>query len=159
MTFTVRHNPNCPVSRKVLGLIRASGVEPKIIPCQCAAEHCRHQGIAQLNSASISSCGAWPASLSSLGQLRVAAPFRNRVRREVLQDFDTAPDVHHLDDVSFDKFERCHDLADALAGQVLEIAGFKNLHDPLPDVADEVQFVLGFDQGGQRIGALIGFKL
>jgi hypothetical protein len=61
--------------------------------------------------------------------------------------------------VSFDEFERCHDLADALAGQVMEVAGFKNLDDPLPGVVDEVLFLLSLDQGGQRIGTLIGFKL
>jgi len=31
MTVTIWHNPNCPTSRKVLALIRASGVEPKIV--------------------------------------------------------------------------------------------------------------------------------
>ena len=31
MTVTIWHNPNCSTSRKVLGLIRASGVEPKIV--------------------------------------------------------------------------------------------------------------------------------
>ncbi len=31
MTVTIWHNPNCATSRKVLGLIRASGIEPKIV--------------------------------------------------------------------------------------------------------------------------------
>lgn len=31
MTFTIWHNPNCATSRKVLTLIRASGIEPKIV--------------------------------------------------------------------------------------------------------------------------------
>ncbi len=31
MTVTIWHNPNCSTSRKVLGLIRASGIEPKIV--------------------------------------------------------------------------------------------------------------------------------
>jgi arsenate reductase len=31
MSFTIWHNPNCSTSRKVLGLIRASDVEPKIV--------------------------------------------------------------------------------------------------------------------------------
>jgi len=31
VTVTIWHNPNCSTSRKVLGLIRASGVEPKIV--------------------------------------------------------------------------------------------------------------------------------
>jgi arsenate reductase len=31
MTVTIWHNSNCSTSRKVLGLIRASGVEPKVI--------------------------------------------------------------------------------------------------------------------------------
>src|SRR5262245_17788662 len=31
MTVTIWHNPNCGTSRKVLGLIRAGGVEPKIV--------------------------------------------------------------------------------------------------------------------------------
>lgn len=31
MTLTIWHNPNCSTSRKVLGLIRASGVEPEIV--------------------------------------------------------------------------------------------------------------------------------
>ena len=31
MTVTIWHNPNCSTSRKVLGIIRASGVEPKVV--------------------------------------------------------------------------------------------------------------------------------
>ena len=31
MTVTVWHNPNCSTSRKVLGFIRARGIEPKIV--------------------------------------------------------------------------------------------------------------------------------
>ena len=31
MTVTIWHNPNCSTSCKVLALIRASGVEPKIV--------------------------------------------------------------------------------------------------------------------------------
>jgi arsenate reductase len=31
VTVTIWHNPNCSTSRKVLGLIRASGVKPKIV--------------------------------------------------------------------------------------------------------------------------------
>ena len=31
MTVTIWHNPKCATSRKVLGLIRASGVEPKVV--------------------------------------------------------------------------------------------------------------------------------
>lgn len=31
MTVTIWHNPKCATSRKVLALIRASGVEPKIV--------------------------------------------------------------------------------------------------------------------------------
>jgi arsenate reductase len=31
MIVTIWHNPNCATSRNVLGLIRASGVEPKIV--------------------------------------------------------------------------------------------------------------------------------
>ena len=31
MTVTIWHNPNCSTSRKALGLIRASGVEPQIV--------------------------------------------------------------------------------------------------------------------------------
>jgi arsenate reductase (glutaredoxin) len=31
MTVTIWHNPKCSTSRKVLGLIRARGIEPKIV--------------------------------------------------------------------------------------------------------------------------------
>jgi len=31
MTVTIWHNPKCATSRKVLDLIRASGIEPKIV--------------------------------------------------------------------------------------------------------------------------------
>ena len=31
MTVTIWHNPKCATSRKVLGLIRASGVEPEVV--------------------------------------------------------------------------------------------------------------------------------
>jgi arsenate reductase len=31
MTVTIWHNPKCATSRKVLGLIRAAGVEPNIV--------------------------------------------------------------------------------------------------------------------------------
>jgi arsenate reductase (glutaredoxin) len=31
MTVTIWHNPKCATSRKVLGIIRAAGIEPKIV--------------------------------------------------------------------------------------------------------------------------------
>jgi arsenate reductase (glutaredoxin) len=31
MTVTIWHNPKCSTSRKVLGIIRARGIEPKIV--------------------------------------------------------------------------------------------------------------------------------
>lgn len=31
MTIAIWHNPNCSTSRRVLGLIRASGIEPEIV--------------------------------------------------------------------------------------------------------------------------------
>jgi arsenate reductase len=31
MTVTIWHNPNCSTSRKVLGMLRDSGVEPKVV--------------------------------------------------------------------------------------------------------------------------------
>ncbi len=31
MTVTIWHNPKCSTSRKVLGMIRARGIEPKIV--------------------------------------------------------------------------------------------------------------------------------
>jgi arsenate reductase (glutaredoxin) len=31
MTVTIWHNPNCGTSRKVLGIIRARGIEPRIV--------------------------------------------------------------------------------------------------------------------------------
>jgi arsenate reductase len=31
MTVTIWHNPNCSTSRKVLGIIKARGIEPRIV--------------------------------------------------------------------------------------------------------------------------------
>src|ERR1041385_7919510 len=57
-----------------------------------------------------------------------------RDRRELL---DVLPDREQPRDVLLDKLQRLEHMADALAGQVLEIAGLENLHDALLDVMDE----------------------
>ena len=54
-----------------------------------------------------------------------------------LDGIDATPDVHHDDDVVFDEFHRGHHLADALTGQILEIAGLEDRDDAFLDFLAE----------------------
>src|SRR5689334_6146915 len=64
-------------------------------------------------------------------------------RRVGLDRVDAAPDVHHRIDVLFDELHRVHDLADALAGQVLKIAGLEDRDDAFLDVVGEPLLLVG----------------
>ena len=46
-------------------------------------------------------------------------------------------------------------LADALAGEVLEIAGLVDLHHVILDVLREAALVIGLQRGGERAGAVV----
>ena len=57
---------------------------------------------------------------------------------------DATPNVHHDGYVIFDEFHRGHHLADALAGEVLEITGLENGNDALLDfLAEDLLLVDG----------------
>ncbi len=87
---------------------------------------------------SMSSWVEWPRSL---GQLRAVeeAPVAVGVlvehdRRELL---DAVPDRHQPRHVLLDELQRRQHMGDALAGEVLEIAGLENLHHAILDVVGE----------------------
>src|SRR5260370_25783796 len=65
------------------------------------------------------------------------------------------PDIHHDRDVVFDEFHRRHHLADALAGQILEIAGFEDRDHTLLDFLTENRLLVRRSDLGQRAGRLI----
>src|SRR3984885_4081076 len=54
-----------------------------------------------------------------------------------LDGVDAAPDIHHNGNVMLDELHRVHHLLDALAGEVLEIAGLENRDDALLDFLAE----------------------
>ena len=64
--------------------------------------------------------------LRTVQQPVVAFPGIDDRRRMRLDRIDAAPDVHHDGDVILDELHRGHHLVDALAGQVLEIAGLED---------------------------------
>ena len=72
-----------------------------------------------------------------------------------LDGIDATPDLHHLDDVLFDEFHRLHHLADALARQVLEIAGLEDRDDAFLDFLAEQLLLVGRDVFGQCGGGLV----
>src|SRR3954454_7777683 len=72
-----------------------------------------------------------------------------------LDRVDAAPDFHHGIDVLLDELHRAHDLADALAGQVLEVAGFEDRDDAFLDIVGEPLLLIGRLHLGHRAGRLV----
>ena len=106
----------------------------------------------------MSFCEAWPASPSSFGPFSsLASPSRSSMigGRVGLDGVDATPDVHHDGDVVFDEFHRGHHLADALTGQILEIAGLEDRNDALLDFFAEDLLLVRRIHLGQRAGGLI----
>src|SRR3979411_359562 len=71
--------------------------------------------------------------LRTVQQPGVAFPnvdYRGGVR---LDRIDATPDIHHDGDVILDEFHRGHHLADALTGEIMEVAGFEDGNDALLD--------------------------
>ena len=58
-------------------------------------------------------------------------------------------------DVVFDEFHRGHHLADALTGQILEIAGLEDRNDALLDFLAEDLLLIRRGHLGQRAGRLV----
>ena len=54
-------------------------------------------------------------------------------------------------DFRLDLFERHHDLSNALAGEVLEIAGLENLQDAVPDVLGEAAVDPVLERGSEVV--------
>ena len=96
---------------------------------------------------------AWPASPSSLGPLssRGAPAWRRRrvARRTALAALEHA---RHL---VLEHVQGADHLADALAGEILEIAGFVDLHHVVLDVLGQPALVVGLQRGGERLGAVV----
>ena len=72
-----------------------------------------------------------------------------------LDGVDAAPDVHHDGDVVFDELHRGHHLADALTGQILEIAGLEDRDDAFLDFLAEQLLLIRRGHLGQRGRRLI----
>src|SRR5665213_377376 len=72
-----------------------------------------------------------------------------------LDRIDAVPDVYHDGDVILDEFHRGHHLLDALAGQILEIAGLENRDDALLDFLAQQLLLIGRIHFHQRAGGLV----
>ena len=125
---------------------------------RAASTPCRLGRAAQGNSASISRCEAWPPSPSSFGPLTssalsllrsamasAACPGRRRSR----------PDLHHAGDAILDEFQRRQHLGDALAAEILEVAGFEDADDVIADVARERLLLVVLERRGQGVGSFV----
>ena len=89
----------------------------------------------------MSSWEAWPVSpleLRAVEQRRALfRARRGRPRAWSLKRFDAAPDFHHAGDVILDELQRRQHLGDALAGEILEIAGLEDADHVIADVLGE----------------------
>ena len=106
----------------------------------------------------MSFCDAWPASPSSFGPFSsLASPSRSSMigGRVGPDGVDATPDVHHDGDVVLDEFHRGHHLADALTGQILEIAGLEDRNDALADFLAQDLLLVRRIHLAQRAGGLI----
>ena len=90
--------------------------------------------------------------LRAIEQLAVAF---GRLDHDRLELFDGAPDFHQAADVLLQDIENLGDLADPLAGEILEIAGLVDPQDLVADVAGQAHLVLALERRGQRVGALV----
>ena len=87
------------------------------------------------NIASMSSCEEWPRVAGELRAVQeLAVPFSRRVERDRLEVLDAAARSPSCGRRAPRGTPDCHHLGDALAGEVLEIAGFENLHHAVLDV-------------------------
>src|SRR5882672_4740225 len=66
--------------------------------------------------------------LRTVEQLGVALALRLGLGDQILEGDDAAPDLHHARHVRLDEFPGVDDLADALAGDVLEITRLEYVH-------------------------------
>src|SRR4051812_33424891 len=73
-------------------------------------------------------------------------------RRELL---DAVPDRQQPGDVLLDELQRLKHMANALAGEILEIAGFENLHDPVLNVVGKPLLMAALGRRRQRVGGLV----
>ena len=53
----------------------------------------------------------------------------------------------HAGDVIFDKIQDRQNLADALTGKILEIAGFKNADDDILNILDQALLIFAAERG------------
>ena len=106
----------------------------------------------------MSFCEAWPivaVQLRAVQQLGVAfagVDDRGGVR---LDGVDATPDVHHLVDVLLDELHRGHHLADALTGEILEVAGLEDRDDAFLDFLAKQLLLVGRGVLGQRGRGLV----
>src|SRR5258708_26902178 len=77
-----------------------------------------------------------------------------------LDGIDAAPDIHHDGDVVLDEFHRRHHLADALAGEILEIACLEERdHALLYFLAEQPLLVRRGNPGQRRRGLIDRLRL
>src|SRR3954447_25907850 len=69
--------------------------------------------------------------LRSVEQPGIALTLRDLLNLDALEGLQTTPDLHHAQDMRLDEFQGPDNLADALAGQILEITGLEDLDDSL----------------------------
>ncbi len=76
-----------------------------------------------------------------------------------LDGVDATPDIHHDVDMVLDEFHRAHHLADALAGQILEVAGLENRDHAFLDLLAELDLLVVRGHLGEGGGGLVdGFS-
>src|SRR5581483_3247607 len=90
---------------------------------------------AQSNSASMSSCEAWPTSPSSFGPLSsLASPSRvSAIGGACALIASTPPQISIIALMCCSMKRIVHHLGDALAGEVLEVTGLEDRDHPLLD--------------------------
>ena len=104
----------------------------------------------------MSLCEEWPASPFSFGPLRKrSSPSAASASTTGLKLLDAAPDFHQPGDMLLDERQRLDHLADALAGEILEIAGLENLHDAVLDVVGEPLLVAALEHRRERVRGLV----
>ena len=81
-------------------------------------------------------------ALRAVEQAGIADAGVDDCRRMLLDRVNAAPDLHHFVDVMLDEFHRGHHLADALAGEILEVTRLENADHALLNVFAELGLLI-----------------
>ena len=91
-----------------------------------------------------------------LGTVEQPAAVRRLCRRgRLIAPVNSVAAIEHGRDLVLDHRHGADHIADALAGKILEIAGFVDLHDVVLDVLGQAALVIVLQRGGERPGAFV----